>query len=91
MVSEGHDAILGVLLNSFLLGGRQDLRAPGGGGAAEAAPTYGMSVTEPCLDWLYTQDAIRSLAHAAAPMASTAAPERPTSSSAHERRPARRV
>jgi len=53
-VGQGDTTILGVLLNSFLLAGRQE----------RTMATHGMSVTEPCLDWMNTDEAIRSLASA---------------------------
>jgi 3-deoxy-7-phosphoheptulonate synthase len=61
LVSEGVD-ILGVLLPSFLLAGKQDLR----GTAANKSATriYGMSVTEPCMDWSSTADSLERLAAA---------------------------
>jgi 3-deoxy-7-phosphoheptulonate synthase len=43
-VAAGNDAIVGVMLESFLVEGRQDL-----GGASDL--TYGQSITDPCLDW----------------------------------------
>ena len=60
-----------MLLPSFLLAGRQELRPAGSGGGAAGgtagvAPsrTYGMSVTEPCMDWSSTADALGRLAAA---------------------------
>ena len=44
-------------LHSFLVSGRQELT----GGQA---PIYGMSVTEPCLDWSATAEIIGKLAAA---------------------------
>ena len=55
---EAH-GLLGVLLPSFLLSGRQDM-VPG-----QPAKAYGMSVTEPCLDWAATAEALGILADAA--------------------------
>ena len=51
--------VLGVLLPSFLLGGTQPLRSKG-----SQTRIYGMSVTEPCLDWSSTADALERLAQA---------------------------
>ncbi len=68
LVRDGDDGILGVILPSFLLSGRQDLHSDSplseisdvrGGGRA-----YGQSVTEPCMDWAATVSAIESLAEA---------------------------
>mmetsp|Transcript_48722 Transcript_48722/g.127330 ORF Transcript_48722/g.127330 Transcript_48722/m.127330 type:complete len:103 (-) Transcript_48722:129-437(-) len=58
IVAAGAEAIVGVLLPSFLLSGRQDM-LPG-----QAVRTHGMSVTEPCLDWAATADALHRLAAA---------------------------
>ena len=58
LVRSGEDALLGVMLPSFLLAGRQDL-VPG-----QPSRAYGMSVTEPCLDWAATADALKALAAA---------------------------
>ncbi len=57
LVKEGSDSVLGVLLPSSLLTGRQQLRD----GKAAA---YGMSVTEPCVDWGSTAAALKELAEA---------------------------
>lgn len=43
-VADGNGAIVGVMLESFLVEGRQDL-----GGGSEL--TYGQSITDPCMDW----------------------------------------
>lgn len=56
MVGRGNDEILGVLLPSFLLSGRQDLHAK------PERRAYGMSVTEPCMDWTATAESLKSLA-----------------------------
>ena len=72
LVAEGHSSILGVLLNSFLLGGKQDLPS-----RADTPHTYGMSVTEPCLDWLDTEAAIRALADAAKKRRAASAAKKP--------------
>ncbi len=55
-VSEGTEAIVGVMLESFLLGGRQEL------GSAELA--YGQSITDGCLDWESTVELLDGLAAA---------------------------
>ena len=78
LIRTGNQAkVLGVLLPSFLLTGRQDLQkatpAANGNGHSGGSPLgkgnkvgglYGMSVTEPCLDWSSTAQALESLAAA---------------------------
>jgi 3-deoxy-7-phosphoheptulonate synthase len=56
-VADGNEAIVGVMLESFLVEGRQDLR-PG------AELTYGQSITDPCIDWEHTVAALERLAAA---------------------------
>lgn len=56
-VAAGNGAIVGVMLESFLVEGRQDL----GDGAAL---TYGQSITDPCIDWEHTVTALQGLAAA---------------------------
>jgi 3-deoxy-7-phosphoheptulonate synthase len=56
-IGKGDDRIVGVMLESFLVGGRQDAQ-PG------AALTYGQSVTDACLGWEQTEPAIAELAAA---------------------------
>jgi 3-deoxy-7-phosphoheptulonate synthase len=53
----GGEAIVGVMLESFLVGGRQDLRAP-------AELTYGQSITDGCLAWEATVPVLEELAAA---------------------------
>jgi len=43
-IADGNPDIVGVMLESFLVEGRQDL-----GGGSDL--TYGQSITDPCLDW----------------------------------------
>ena len=57
-VADGNRAIVGVMLESFLVGGRQDLK-PG------VELTYGQSITDACLDWEDTASALERLAGAA--------------------------
>ena len=57
-VATGEEAIVGVMLESFLLGGRQDL-VPG------RALTYGQSVTDGCIGWETTVEVLDVLAGAA--------------------------
>ncbi|MGH2982129.1 MAG: 3-deoxy-7-phosphoheptulonate synthase, partial [Solirubrobacterales bacterium] len=54
-VAAGSDAIVGVMLESFLVGGRQDLK-PGG------PVVYGQSITDACMDWENTVLALDRLA-----------------------------
>ena len=62
LVAGGNTDVLGVLLPSFLLGGKQPLGR--GANGKQPTRTYGMSVTEPCLDWSATADALERLAAA---------------------------
>ena len=56
-IADGNKAIVGVMLESFLVGGRQDL-VPG------KKLTYGQSITDACLDWEDTASALERLAAA---------------------------
>jgi len=56
-VAGGDTSIFGVLLHSFLLSGKQDL-APG------VKPVYGISSSEPCMDWTATLECLNTLAAA---------------------------
>lgn len=55
LVADGNKAIKGVVLSSYLLHGSQRKGEP---------HVQGMSVTEPCIDWMETQSAVRALASA---------------------------
>ncbi len=55
-VAAGNGAIVGVMLESFIVAGRQDL------GSGEL--TYGQSITDACMDWDTTADALDELAEA---------------------------
>jgi 3-deoxy-7-phosphoheptulonate synthase len=57
-VGSASEAIVGVMLESFLVAGRQDL-APGG------PLVYGQSITDACMDWETTVLALDRLAAAA--------------------------
>ena len=57
-VAGGNGAIVGVMLESFLEEGRQDL----GDGSSLA---YGRSITDPCIDWDHTVTVLEGLAAAA--------------------------
>jgi len=52
-VAAGSRAIVGVMLESFLVAGRQDLGGP---------LTYGQSITDACMDWDTTVDVLDGLA-----------------------------
>ena len=51
-ILEGNSDIMGVILESYLLGGRQSL----GDDPSSLAP--GVSVTDPCLDWNATEEIV---------------------------------
>ena len=53
-VAAGHSEIVGVMLESFLVAGRQDL------GSGDL--TYGQSITDACMGWNTTADALDELA-----------------------------
>jgi 3-deoxy-7-phosphoheptulonate synthase len=57
-VADGNRAIMGVMLESFLLAGRQDPSSAG-------ALTYGQSITDGCIDWPTTVEVLEDLAKAA--------------------------
>ncbi|MGO9750621.1 MAG: 3-deoxy-7-phosphoheptulonate synthase [Solirubrobacteraceae bacterium] len=56
-IATGDSAIVGVMIESFLVGGRQDADAPGG-------LTYGQSITDGCIDWDTTVEVLANLAQA---------------------------
>jgi 3-deoxy-7-phosphoheptulonate synthase len=56
-LAEGDTAIVGMMMESFLVDGRQDLVEPG-------ALRYGQSVTDACMGWDMTVPAIAQLAEA---------------------------
>ncbi len=55
-VADGNAAIVGVMLESFLVEGRQDL--------GDGELVYGQSITDPCLDWEATVSVLEQLASA---------------------------
>jgi 3-deoxy-7-phosphoheptulonate synthase len=57
-IAAGNAAIAGVMLESFLVEGRQDLGDAG-------SLVYGQSITDPCLDWEETVAVLEQLAAAA--------------------------
>jgi 3-deoxy-7-phosphoheptulonate synthase len=56
-IADGNKAIVGVMLESFIVAGRQDLR-PG------EKLTYGQSITDACIDWNDTVTALERFASA---------------------------
>ncbi|HEY4450227.1 MAG TPA: 3-deoxy-7-phosphoheptulonate synthase [Solirubrobacteraceae bacterium] len=54
-IAGGNDAIVGVMLESFLLAGRQELRAG-------TEPRYGQSITDGCIGWETTVEVLEGLA-----------------------------
>jgi 3-deoxy-7-phosphoheptulonate synthase len=54
-IAAGNRAIVGVMLESFLLGGRQELKAG-------TALRYGQSITDACIDWEATVGVLEGLA-----------------------------
>jgi 3-deoxy-7-phosphoheptulonate synthase len=54
-ISRGSRSVFGVMLESFLVGGRQDLKA-------RAELVYGQSITDACLSFTDTEDVLRRLA-----------------------------
>jgi 3-deoxy-7-phosphoheptulonate synthase len=56
-VADGNAAIVGVMLESFLVEGRQDLDD-------EGDLTYGQSITDPCMDWETTVSVLGQLGDA---------------------------
>jgi 3-deoxy-7-phosphoheptulonate synthase len=57
-VAQGDPSIVGVMMESFLVEGRQNV-------AARSALTYGQSITDACLGWEATPPVLRELAAAA--------------------------
>lgn len=56
-ISGGEEAIFGVMIESHLVEGRQDL-------VDGVAPTYGQSITDACIGWADTEKVLRQLADA---------------------------
>ena len=56
-ISSGDQRIVGVMIESNLVAGRQDV-VPG------TAPTYGQSITDACIDWNTTVPVLKLLAEA---------------------------
>ncbi len=55
-IAEGNRAIVGVMLESFLVAGRQD--------PSSGPLTYGQSITDGCIDWTTTVEVLQDLAQA---------------------------
>ncbi|HEY2766703.1 MAG TPA: 3-deoxy-7-phosphoheptulonate synthase [Solirubrobacteraceae bacterium] len=56
-IAAGDKAIAGVMLESFIVAGRQDLDG-------DRAPTYGQSITDACMSWETTAEVLGGLAAA---------------------------
>jgi 3-deoxy-7-phosphoheptulonate synthase len=56
-LAQGETGIFGVMMESFILDGRQDL-------VTSASLAYGQSITDACMGWELTVPAIRELAEA---------------------------
>ena len=54
-IAAGNGSIVGVMLESFLVAGRQDLVPP-------SELTYGQSITDGCIDWETTVEVLEGLA-----------------------------
>src|SRR5690625_1840430 len=55
-IADGEDAVGGVMLESFLLAGRQDI--------GDGPLTYGQSVPDACMSWDTTESVLQELAAA---------------------------
>jgi len=64
-VAHGQRGIAGLMIESFLFEGRQDLPAPSGGAVDVGRLTYGQSITDACIGWETTATLLRELADAA--------------------------
>ena len=69
-IAAGNGAIVGVMLESFLVGGRQELR-PG------AELRYGQSITDECIGWQATAEVLEGLAEAVRERRAGGAPRAP--------------
>ena len=54
-LADGDSRIFGVMVESNIVGGREDL-------VAGRTPTYGRSITDGCLDWDSSVEALEALA-----------------------------
>jgi len=57
-VAEGNRAIVGIMLESFLVAGRQEIQL------TEGELAYGQSITDACMDWDTTVEVLEGLAEA---------------------------
>lgn len=70
-IAEGQRGIVGVMIESFLVAGRQELpTAEDSGGATAKQPRrgrllFGQSITDPCIGWEQTEEALDVLAESA--------------------------
>lgn len=58
-IAQGQDAIMGIMLESHLNEGRQNVPVDG-----PPALKYGVSITDACIDWDTTEDVLEALAEA---------------------------
>jgi 3-deoxy-7-phosphoheptulonate synthase len=56
-IADGDAKVFGIMLESNILGGRQDLRPDG-------ALQYGVSITDACIDWDSTEKVLERLSQA---------------------------
>ncbi|GAL03085.1 2-keto-3-deoxy-D-arabino-heptulosonate-7-phosphate synthase I alpha [Photobacterium aphoticum] len=54
-IAAGNKAIFGVMIESHLVEGRQDI-------VEGQTPTYGQSITDACIGWADTENVLRQLA-----------------------------
>ena len=54
-IARGNHAIIGVMIESFIEEGRQDI-------SAGDTLRYGQSITDPCISWSSTEQVLRTLA-----------------------------
>src|SRR3970282_388718 len=59
-LAQGEPAIFGVMMESFIVEGRQDLRDP-------AALRYGQSITDACIGWAANVTVLRQAARCGTP------------------------
>jgi 3-deoxy-7-phosphoheptulonate synthase len=67
-LSKGEQRIMGVMIESNLVAGRQDV-------VAGVTPTYGQSITDGCIDWSTTVEILDVLANAVAARRNMQSPE----------------
>ena len=84
-IADGERGIAGMMVESFLLEGRQDLPLSAAGAVDPARLTYGQSITDACIGWETTATLLRELADA---VRARRVSVRPPSASAGTRTPA---